>query len=59
MLNFNSWKGQGSRCYSGSTAAELAIYGVKERLKRTSTEAEPGNADVERKVHYLTNFSYN
>ena len=55
---------EGTRLFAisqGNTAelesAELAIYGDKESLKRTSTAAEPSNADVGRKVHYLTNFS--
>ena len=41
----------------GWTQPWLANYGYKESLKRTSTAAETSNADVGRKVHYLTNLS--
>ena len=64
MLDSSSWMEFGSLLYLRVTQqqiwlepAVLAIYGDKESLKRTNTEAEPGNADVKRKVHYLTNFS--
>ena len=35
----------------------LANIGSKESLKRKSTVAGTGNADVGRKVNYLTNYS--
>ena len=37
----------------------MNLYSVKykENLKRMSTAAEPGNADVGHNVYYLTNFS--
>ena len=41
----------------GWTQPWLANIGYKESLKRTSTAAGTGNADVGRKVHYLTNLS--
>ena len=41
----------------GWTQPWLANYGYKESLKRTSTAAGTGNAEVGQKVHYLTNLS--
>ena len=64
MLDTRSLNGLGSLCYQRVTQqqirlgpAELAIYGDKESLKRTNIAEDPGNADVGRNVHYLTNFS--
>ena len=41
----------------GWTQPWLANIEYKESLKRTSTAAGTGNADVGQKVHYLTNLS--
>ena len=41
----------------GWTQPWLTNNGYKESLKRTSTTAGTGNADVGRKIHYLTNLS--